>query len=307
MVLLPYAQLMGEAQRQWALLCPEGFAPRFETTRNWAQRLIGFMPQGLDYAQDQARDRFTGAALLEKAGLAAQREMLLPALLDAAAQLVALGGIGHTSVLYTDQDAHAERVTAFGEANGSLLGLLFWMGGRRDFVTYRRLKREHGKSAWTFRKKFTYLMDSIFAFTDALQARLQGVPLPGVPFDDGTAINAMRTDYLAKAGYTLADFTDITWSDFLTKGKDVLEKTGKPMLSGMAGSSDTIMMMLQSAGASLFSYNGNAFYPAGTALDPVSFSWPLGAMAAPWCAPRATMRPTGRPSRRRCGCGAARP
>ncbi|WP_425605211.1 PD-(D/E)XK nuclease family protein [Diaphorobacter limosus] len=90
MVLLPYAQLMGEAQRQWALLCPEGFAPRFETTRNWAQRLIGFMPQGLDYAQDQARDRFTGAALLEKAGLALQREMLLPALLDAAAQLAPL-------------------------------------------------------------------------------------------------------------------------------------------------------------------------------------------------------------------------
>ena len=54
------------------------------------QRLIGFMPQGLDYAQDQARDRFTGAALLEKAGLAAQREMLLPALLDAAAQLAPL-------------------------------------------------------------------------------------------------------------------------------------------------------------------------------------------------------------------------
>src|SRR5690606_37822809 len=26
--------------------------------------------------------------------------------------------------------------------------------------------REHGKSAWTFRKKFDYLMDSVFAFTD---------------------------------------------------------------------------------------------------------------------------------------------
>ena len=45
----------------------KGFAPRFETTRNWAQRLVGFIPGGLDYAQDQARDRFTGAALLEKA------------------------------------------------------------------------------------------------------------------------------------------------------------------------------------------------------------------------------------------------
>lgn len=34
---------------------------------------------------------------------------------------------------------------------------------------------------------------------------------------------------------------------------------------------------LTSAGASLFSYNGSEFYPAGTALDPVSFTWPLGA------------------------------
>lgn len=34
---------------------------------------------------------------------------------------------------------------------------------------------------------------------------------------------------------------------------------------------------LTSAGAALFSYNGNAFYPAGTALDPVSFTFPLGA------------------------------
>jgi acetaldehyde dehydrogenase/alcohol dehydrogenase len=34
---------------------------------------------------------------------------------DAAAALVALGGIGHTSVLYTDQDLHKDRVAKFGE------------------------------------------------------------------------------------------------------------------------------------------------------------------------------------------------
>lgn len=60
-----------------------------------------------------------------------------------------------------------DRLVAFEEANSSLLGLLFWMGGRRAFVPYVRLKRQHGKSAWTLRKKFTYLLDSIFAFTDA--------------------------------------------------------------------------------------------------------------------------------------------
>ena len=41
------------------------------------------------------------------------------------------------------------------------------MGGRRIFVPYARRERVHGKSAWTFRKKFTYLLDSVFAFTDA--------------------------------------------------------------------------------------------------------------------------------------------
>lgn len=63
--------------------------------------------------------------------------------------------------------AFLNRIVAFGEANSSLLGLLFWMGGRRSFVPYIRRKRMHGSSAWTFRKKLTYLMDSVFAFTDA--------------------------------------------------------------------------------------------------------------------------------------------
>lgn len=60
-----------------------------------------------------------------------------------------------------------DRLVRFEEANGSLLGLLFWMGGRRRFVPYVRQQRQHGKSAWTFRKKWNYLMDSVFAFTDA--------------------------------------------------------------------------------------------------------------------------------------------
>jgi len=86
-VLVPYAQLMAEAQRQWALLVPDGFAPRFETTRNWAQRLGGFAPDGLDFAQDVARDTFTARALLDRAGLAAQRDALAAPLQEAAGQL----------------------------------------------------------------------------------------------------------------------------------------------------------------------------------------------------------------------------
>jgi len=79
----------------------------------------------------------------------------------------------------------------------------------------------------------------------------------GVPFDNGAVIFGYRTDILAKAGYTIDDFTDITWSQWLKQARVVLEKTGKPLLSAQAGSSDIINMMLQSAGASLFNTDGS--------------------------------------------------
>jgi polyisoprenyl-phosphate glycosyltransferase len=52
------------------------------------------------------------------------------------------------------------------ESNSSLIGLVFWLGFRRSLVPYERRERAHGKSAWTFRKKLVYLLDSVFAFTD---------------------------------------------------------------------------------------------------------------------------------------------
>jgi glycosyltransferase involved in cell wall biosynthesis len=52
------------------------------------------------------------------------------------------------------------------EANSSLIGLLFWIGFRREYVPYERRARVAGKSAWTFAKKMRYLSDSIFNFTD---------------------------------------------------------------------------------------------------------------------------------------------
>jgi glycosyltransferase involved in cell wall biosynthesis len=62
--------------------------------------------------------------------------------------------------------AFRDQLVALAESNSSLVGLLFWMGFRRKSIGYRRLPRKHGKSAWTFRRKFKYLMDSVFAFTD---------------------------------------------------------------------------------------------------------------------------------------------
>lgn len=52
------------------------------------------------------------------------------------------------------------------EQNSSLIGLLYWVGFRRAEVPYVRRIREVGQSAWTFKKKFRYLTDSIFSFTD---------------------------------------------------------------------------------------------------------------------------------------------
>ena len=86
-VLVPYAQLMPWAQRYWDLHCSDGFAPRFETTRNWAQQLAAFVPQGADLAGDVARDTLTARALLDSAGLVAQCDVLATPLQEAATQL----------------------------------------------------------------------------------------------------------------------------------------------------------------------------------------------------------------------------
>jgi len=52
------------------------------------------------------------------------------------------------------------------ESRSSLIALIFWLGFRRKLVGYERHVRQEGKSAWTFKKKIDYMMDSIFAFTD---------------------------------------------------------------------------------------------------------------------------------------------
>lgn len=88
----------------------------------------------------------------------------------------------------------------------------------------------------------------------------------GLPFDSGTAVTALRTDLLEQAGLAAADFTDITWSTFIEHGKTVLDKTGKPMLTSQAGASDLIMMMIQSAGASLFDKDGKVTIADNKAL-----------------------------------------
>lgn len=73
-----------------------------------------------------------------------------------------------------------DELVRLGEANSSLIGLIFWLGFRRKEIFYQRQKREHGKSAWTLKKKLDYLRDSVFSFTDLPIRLLSGFGLVGV-------------------------------------------------------------------------------------------------------------------------------
>ena len=85
-VLMPFAHLLQPAREAWAREVPDGFAPRLETTRTWSAA-AGFEPAADDFCGDVARDLLTARSLLERAGLAAQGELLAPRLVEAAGQL----------------------------------------------------------------------------------------------------------------------------------------------------------------------------------------------------------------------------
>jgi len=65
-VLVPYAQLMQVARGMWTTHGTPGFAPRFETSRNWARSVGGFAPGMDDIAFDMARDLLTAQSLLAR-------------------------------------------------------------------------------------------------------------------------------------------------------------------------------------------------------------------------------------------------
>lgn len=120
------------------------------------------------------------------------------------------------------------------------------MAGQKNIVNYPDIFGDFTDSGIDF-SEFPESVTNYFNY-DGVQY--------GLPFDSGTAIGAWRTDFLEQAGYTIDDVTDVTWSRFIEIGKDVKSKLGKPMLSSLAGASDLIMMMLQSAGSSLFKDDG---------------------------------------------------
>ena len=75
-----------------------------------------------------------------------------------------------------------EELVRLEEANSSVVGLIFWLGFRRTEIGYIRRRRIYGRSAWTFGKKLTYLLDSVFAFTNLPIRILTALGLVGTTF-----------------------------------------------------------------------------------------------------------------------------
>jgi glycosyltransferase involved in cell wall biosynthesis len=114
---------------------------------------------------------------------------------------------------------------ALEEANSSLVGLLFWLGFRREAVPYQRLARAKGKSAWTLKKKLRYLNDSIYAFSDLPVRVLFAVGLTAIA---GAALSALvalvgkLTGYIDVRGYTTLILTVVFFGGLNSLGLGIL-------------------------------------------------------------------------------------
>ena len=88
--------------------------------------------------------------------------------------------------------------------------MIFWLGFRRAEVPYERLARRHGRSAWTLQRKITYMLDSVFSFSD-LPVRLlllTGIVGITVAIALGLTVLAMRlAGGIGAPGYTATMIT----------------------------------------------------------------------------------------------------
>jgi glycosyltransferase involved in cell wall biosynthesis len=85
-------------------------------------------------------------------------------------------------------DAVRDVVCSLESVHTSLVAQLFWVGYRRELVPYDRLPSP-GQSGWTLRRKFRYLSDSVFAFTDLPVRLLWTLGLAGMSL--GVVIGAI--------------------------------------------------------------------------------------------------------------------
>lgn len=70
-----------------------------------------------------------------------------------------------------------------------------------------------------------------------------------LPFDTGVTGLFLRKPIIEEAGLSVDDFDNITWSEFMKLGKQVKEKTGKPMFSNDMNDLGIVRAIMQSSGS----------------------------------------------------------
>lgn len=72
---------------------------------------------------------------------------------------------GGVDIFALSSDAR-KKINEFEESSTSLVGLIYWIGFKRQEVLYLREKRMEGVSSWSLRKRINYAKDSITAFSE---------------------------------------------------------------------------------------------------------------------------------------------
>ena len=72
---------------------------------------------------------------------------------------------GGVDIFALSRDAR-QKINEFEESSTSLVGLIYWIGFKRQEVSYLREKRAEGVSSWSLRKRINYAKDSITAFSE---------------------------------------------------------------------------------------------------------------------------------------------
>lgn len=123
------------------------------------------------------------------------------------------------------QQTVRDEILRLQENNSSLVGLLFWVGFRRALVPYERRTREIGVSAWTFRKKLRYLMDSVFSFSDLPIRMLMTIGVLGLGvslFLAAVVLFGKLTGQIPVPGYAATVLTVIFFSALNSFGLGVI-------------------------------------------------------------------------------------
>jgi polyisoprenyl-phosphate glycosyltransferase len=119
----------------------------------------------------------------------------------------------------------AQRLVSLPEANSSLVALLYWIGYCRVEVPYHRAARTHGTSAWSLRKRWRYLLDSIYSFTDIPIRVLLAVGIGGAAVTTGVGavvFGAWLTGAIQEPGYVPLMLTILLSTFLLLSGLGVV-------------------------------------------------------------------------------------